>query len=294
MYGIIDIGSNTMRLSCYCVAERKLLTIFHKRSMVGLAAYVDEQKCLSKKGIQRAIETLGDFKNIAMCVGLDWLYVIATASFRNVENTKEIVERVQEATGLAVEVLSGKEEALCDFRGASYCTNVDSGMIVDIGGGSTELVSFREGRAGTASSMPVGSLQLFSKFVGELFPTRREEEEIRSHIGQKLGKLDMEKKELVLGVGGTNRTCLRLYNDYYHLPSQNMEMDCGKISEMLEKIRSGKKGGAARILKIVPDRVHTILPGMFVLDEINRRYQCKRVRVSDWGVREGYLIDKLL
>lgn len=294
MYGIIDIGSNTIRLSCYRVVEKQLIHIFHKKNMVGLAGYVNEKNCLSEKGIQKAIATLEDFKNIVMCVGLDRLYIIATASFRNVHNTKEIVESIREKTGLEVDVLSGKQEAMYDFNGATYCTDSESGMVIDIGGGSTELVCYKDGKAEEALSIPIGSLNMFSKFVDGLFPTEEEEDNIRNHVRKELDLLGLKKQKFVLGVGGTNRACMKLYNDYYEYDTKNTVMECEKISHMLVQMRKEERAWRNRILKIVPDRIHTIIPGMIVLDEIDKYYKCKKIGLSAWGVREGYMIEKVL
>ena len=71
-------------------------------------------------------------------------------------------------------------------------------------------------------------------------------------------------------------------------------MDSERISYMLEQLLNGKKTRKNRILRIVPDRIHTILPGIILMDEINKVYKTKKVEVSSWGVREGYLIQELL
>lgn len=295
MYGIIDIGSNTMRLSCYKVVEKQLIHIFHKKDMAGLAGYVDENNCLSDAGIQKAVSTLEDFRNIVTCVGLDKLYVIATASLRNINNTKEVVNEILDKTGMQVQVLSGKEEAMYDFKGASYCTDFKSGIVVDIGGGSTELVCFNNKEPESAVSLPIGSLNTFSKFVENLFPNKKEEDNIRKYVKEKLEDLnDLKKQKLVIGVGGTIRACTKLYNDYYDLHSKNTILDCERISAMLAKINDGKKSEMTKILKIVPDRIHTIIPGMILLDEINNYYKCRTIQLSAWGVREGYMIEKVL
>ena len=110
MYGVIDIGSNTVRLSCYKVVKKELIYVFHKKNMAGLASYVEKSGKLSDKGIKASIDILNDFKKIVSCVGLDQLFVIATASFRNVSNTKEIVDQIYKNTGLMVDVLTGEEE----------------------------------------------------------------------------------------------------------------------------------------------------------------------------------------
>lgn len=292
MYGIIDIGSNTMRLSCYRVVEKELIPTFHKKNMAGLAGYVDDDNCLSKKGIKRAIDTLEDFKKLIMCVGLDKLYVIATASIRNVDNTEKVVKEIFDKTGIEVEILSGKQEAMYDFQGATYCCDSESGLVVDIGGGSTELVCFDNHRVEDANSIPVGSLNCFSKFVDGLFPTEEEEEDIRAFVRKHLDKLKIGKQKIILGVGGTNRACMKLYNDYYDCESDNTIMESDKITELLQTIVGDEKTGMKRILKIVPDRIHTIIPGMIVIDEINQYCKCKKIQLSAGGVREGYMVEK--
>jgi exopolyphosphatase/guanosine-5'-triphosphate,3'-diphosphate pyrophosphatase len=295
MYCIIDIGSNTMRLSCYRVIDQQLTYVFHKKRMAGLASYVEENGNLSKKGLEKAIEILNDFKKIIQSVGIDTVYIIATASFRNVNNTQDILTQIKNTTDFDVEVLSGKEEAVYDFIGASYLTASRDGMVVDIGGGSTELVFYSDGIINNALSLPFGSLNLYSKKVAKLFPKKDEVHEIRKLIKDSLDKLGITiDNQKILGVGGTNRAVCKLYNEFFGLPSDNKVMKCSKITKMLHKIREDKRIALSYILQIVPERIHTIIPGMIIMDEINKYYQCNDVEVSSWGVKEGYLIQKLL
>ena len=295
MYCIIDIGSNTMRLSCYRVIDRQLTYVFHKKRMAGLASYVEENGNLLKKGLDKAIEILNDFKKIIQSVGIDTVFIIATASFRNVNNTQEILTQIKDATDFDVEVLSGEEEAVYDFIGASHLTSSRDGIVVDIGGGSTEIVFYSDGIIEKALSLPFGSLNLYSKKVAKLFPKKEEVHDIRKLIKDSLDKLAITKdNQTILGVGGTNRAVCKLYNEYFGLPSDNKVMKCSKITKMLHKIREDKRIALSYILQIIPERIHTIIPGMIIMDEINKYYQCKDVEVSSWGVREGYLIQKLL
>lgn len=295
MYCIIDIGSNTMRLSCYRVIDQQLTYVFHKKRMAGLASYVEENGNLTKKGLEKAIEILSDFKKIIQSVGIDTVFIIATASFRNVKNTQEILTQIRDTTGFDVEVLSGEEEAIYDFIGASHLSSPRDGMVVDIGGGSTELVFYSGVNIKKALSLPFGSLNLYSKKVEKLFPKKDEVHEIRKLIKDSLDKLGITiNNQTILGVGGTNRAVCKLYNEFFSLPSDNKVMKCNKITKMLHKIREDKQIALSYILQIVPDRIHTIIPGMIIMDEINKYYQCNDVEVSSWGVREGYLIQKLL
>lgn len=294
MYGIIDIGSNTMRLSCYKIVGKELSYVFHKKSMAGLASYINQDGDLTEKGIEKAVKILNDFHKISDSIGLEQVYVIATASLRNVSNTLDIIKMIKDRTSYEVEVLTGEEEAMFDFVGATFFTKAAEGLITDIGGGSTELVFYSGETVSKAVSIPIGSLKLYTEKVKKFFPKKNEVDEIRKCVKEELKKLQIKRQEkVIVGVGGTNRAVCKLYNDTYDLPSNNRIMECSKISDMFLQISENKDLGRKQILQIIPERIHTILPGMIVLEEIINCYNCEQVEISPWGVREGYLLVKL-
>ncbi len=294
MYGIIDIGSNTMRLSCYCVENGRLQQLFHKKNMAGLAGYVDESNKLTDKGIDKTIKTLESFKRMIGYVGLMSFYVIATASFRNVNNTQKIVDTIKKRTGIFVHVLSGREEAVYDFMGTKYYSDLEEGMVVDIGGGSTEIVQFIDNKIIDAESINIGSLNTYKKHVDNLFPTAEEEGEIRKMVRKKLDKLSFTGSKSLLGVGGSIRACLKLYNDYYGYKPNNMKMTYSKMHKLLKNTFRGGKPDLDRILKIIPERIHTITPGLIILDEICDAYSIKEIELSPGGLREGFMVEQLI
>ena len=164
MYAVIDIGSNTIRLVLYRVVDGEPRQMLNSKQAAGLAGYVDKEQRLTQKGIQKAIEVLRKFQLILESVTPRETFVFATASLRNVVNTQEVVQAIRKACGLEVRVLTGKEEALLDYSGALQALHVQDGLMVDIGGGSTELVRFREGKAQCACSLPMGSLNMYTRF----------------------------------------------------------------------------------------------------------------------------------
>lgn len=294
MYGVIDIGSNTMRLSCYRVAGCEIENVFHKKNVAGLASYVDESGNLSEEGIKAAIKTLKEFKQVITNVKLNELYVIATASFRNVENTEYIVNKIKTETGIDVEVISGEEEAEYDFIGAAYKNNLNEGLLIDIGGGSTELVFFEDMEVKKAVSIPIGSLNMFNKYVTGLIPNKAEMKKIRDCVKEKLDELNYTEKSgnIILGVGGTNRAVCKLYNELYNQEKENKKMKCREVRS-LSKVLMENSNAMRKVLQMVPDRVHTITPGLIILNTIAKYYSAKEMLVSECGVREGYLIYKL-
>ena len=144
LYGVIDIGSNTIRLVLYKLKGGVLLPMLNKKVAAGLAAYIEKDGHMTRKGIEKTVEVLYEFSQALDNVNAEAVYAFATASLRNITNSKEVVAEVSDRSGFDIRVLSGDEEATFDFYGATRITGEPDGFIADIGGGSTELVFYNE------------------------------------------------------------------------------------------------------------------------------------------------------
>lgn len=297
LYAIVDLGSNTMRLCIYEKNEPGLKSIFEKKTMAGLVNYIKNER-LSSTGIKRACEILTEYKQYIGNFGIEEkeLHVFATASLRNIVNTKEVIDKIKEVTGLDVELLSGEEEATLDFMGAIKVFQGDSGVLVDIGGGSTELVSFQDRQIRYATSMPVGSLNLYVNFVKKILPKEEERELIREHVKDALKSLELkpEATPFICGVGGTMRAAVKLANHIYGYGKENITVKTSDIKEILHQLHNSKKQTIAPVLQVIPDRIHTIIPGLIAVDTIADFYGAENIIVSKYGVREGYLYERIM
>jgi len=295
IYGIIDVGSNTIRLNIYKFENREFTSLLQKKTMAGLAGYVEEGK-MNEKGIKVACEIMSEYQNILHDFGIHHIYVFATASLRNINNTEEVVRYIKEKTGITVDVVSGEEEARLDFKGATNNMEVSSGILIDIGGGSTEIVTYENGQILQAVSMPIGSLSLFTKHVSKLLPKRSEREAIVEEVEtelQKLSNMSNKSYSIVCGVGGTIRATKKLHKELF-VHSDFNQMDTNDIASILTILQKRDKNTLRKILRVVPDRVHTIIPGMLILDTIIRYFGSEVIFISNYGVREGYLYSKVL
>ena len=170
--GIVDLGSNTIRLSIYQWEGRQFKLLMNKKEMAGLAGYIQDG-VLTDKGIEVACQILAAFRHLLENLEIRQMHVFATASLRNIVNTQEALDTIFSATGLQVQVLSGSQEAELSFLGATAGGGAPAaGLLVDIGGGSTELVAYDNGSITSGCSLPVGSLSLYSRYVTGLFPTK--------------------------------------------------------------------------------------------------------------------------
>lgn len=296
IYALIDIGSNTMRMNMYKCENEAVHLLFGTKEPAGLAGYVD-YGMMSQKGIEKAISVLRTFKSIVSNFQVDALYVFATASLRNIANSAEAVRQINQATGLDIDLISGEDEAVLDFVGATKMVDEDDGIVVDIGGGSTEIVTYKNREIINAVSIPIGSLNLYKHWVEELLPRKEERKKIRTEINKELDLIqDMiqGEYELICGVGGTIRGAKKLHNAACDLPESSQIVEMSQLNKLLKHLRHENKEAVDRILKVVPERVHTMVPGMMILKEVAKRFDSKLVHVSSYGVREGYLYDKVM
>ncbi len=294
---IIDLGSNTIRLCVYEHDGDKVKTLLGKKEMAGLANYVEKEK-LSAQGIEKACDILNQFIVLVnnLQVEKDNLHIFATASLRNIENTKEVIEVIKSRTTYEVELLSGEEEATLDFIGTTKCLDLESGIIVDIGGGSTEIVLFDHKTIQYAASMPIGSLNLYVKFVKKIIPKNEERHNIRQTVLEHISSIDIPQETVstICGIGGTIRGISKLNNSLYQLPGSNHIVETSHIKEILASVKNSHRKTITPILHNVPDRIHTIVPGMIIVDTIADYFNAKNIILSEYGIREGYLYERII
>lgn len=180
MYAIIDVGSNTVRMNIYKLERGQLSLVMGKKESVGLASYVKNGQMLPE-GVNRACEVLAEFRMILQDLGITDYHVFATAALRNAVNSRAAVA---------------------------------DGLLVDIGGASTELVVYAGGEIKKKVSLPIGSLNTYDRYVTNLLPSRAERKAIRQMVLNLL-KQDTDLYEgeytIVCGVGGTIRAGSRAY-----------------------------------------------------------------------------------
>ena len=291
-YAVIDIGSNTMRLSVYSCRGDHISVLFTKKETAGLAGYVTDG-AMTEDGADQCITVLKSFQESLLGIRIDGLSVFATASLRNVCNTEDILRTIARRTGIKVEILSGQEEAVLDFIGATHSVGMKNGLLIDIGG-STELTAFSEQTIFCAESISIGSLSLYTNYVEELLPTPAEQKAIRRAVWKKLEtvkSLAGSQFTDICGVGGTIRAVQKMNR---HVGGHSDGFSVKELRALLAKMQKPDKGALRMILKAVPDRIHTLIPGMLILDTAAEYFKSERIQVSAFGVREGFLYARVL
>lgn len=158
--GIIDIGSNSVRLVVYDGLTRTPVPLFNEKAVCALGKGLDKSGHLNPAGVKMALAAVERFVHLARAMGVAALDVLATAAARDATDGPEFIARLEKRCGVTVRLLSGEEEARNAALGVLCSIPEADGMVADLGGGSLELVMVENHRFGDFSSMPLGVLRL--------------------------------------------------------------------------------------------------------------------------------------
>lgn len=169
--------------------------------------------------------------------------------------------------------------------------------MTDIGGGSAELVIFDHGKVMQSTSINMGSLSAFRKFSSELFLNKDERKKLEKELKKLLDKSEIgkEEHEILCAVGGSARATGKLYNSYLKKDMDNLILVREDLDKLIEDFTDmDDKEKFDLIIKVKPDRIHTLVPGMIILASIGEYFGSDIIKISNTGLREGYIYNKIL
>lgn len=302
-YGIIDLGSNTIRLCIYevqCAAHEPLRkkdidTLLNYKVMAGLASHVKEG-AMTEEGVKRAIKTINAHLRRASHFNCDRIDIFATAVLRNCSNSHKATAEIEEGIGMRIAILSNEEEAHLGYLGAKLDQSLETGTMVDIGGGSTELTSINGGFDLAKTSIPQGSLSSFATYVKGLLPTQKEIDAIAQAFQEHASReeTDVYRSSQLYGIGGSIRSAAKLYGDLCNDGNRFNYLLPEHIDAILERYAKNPDAFAHEALRTVPDRIHTLIPGCVIIREAFKLCGGERLDICKYGVREGYLAERVL
>jgi exopolyphosphatase / guanosine-5'-triphosphate,3'-diphosphate pyrophosphatase len=295
MYAIIDLGSNTVRLNVYQLNDSQLKLVFSKKEFLSLASYITQEGTLSQEGIDLALSLVSHYQSVLSKLTVENAFLIATASIRQVSNHQEIIEALRKRVPFSVELLSEEEEGLADLEGALIDHSFTDGLVIDIGGGSTELVALQKNEVLFAKALKLGSLNAYLQFVSKVFPKKKELKSLTQEVKSQIKALSLPgfSSTYIYGIGGTVRATRKLAIALLQLPSETQELNLKHIQTLIELLVEREKETYLKLIQIIPERIHTILPGLKILEIVMKTFGQTLCIVVDKGVREGYLLKKL-
>jgi exopolyphosphatase/guanosine-5'-triphosphate,3'-diphosphate pyrophosphatase len=304
----IDIGTNTLRLLVAETGPDTFQELCSERRITRLGQDLDRTGMISREAQQRSISALLDFRDSIGRHDVLHTAAIGTSALRKASNTHEFVYDVKKRTGLDIRVITGEEEARLTLRGVSRmlkgvrsATGDDrlrSSLVIDIGGGSTEIIMTRPGKEPEMLSLALGAVYLTERFIVHDPPSREELELLRRVVRAELSMHDkvlgQDPAGVLIGTAGTVTTLAAMEQEM-------MEYDPEKINrfiltrEAIARIVTVLSRSMLKERKNIPGlesgREDIILAGAIVAQEIMERYGHTVMVVSDWGLREGVIID---
>lgn len=294
-YGIVDIGSNTVRLNLYKVENKdNVKSLLNKKTVAGLSSYVVDGQ-MTRKGADKLVRILKGYLDICNTFDIEEVHLFATAALRNALNSKDIVNYVEKEVGHKIEIISGEEEGNLGYLGILGDYEIDNGYILDIGGGSVEITVIEDKNIIFATSLTDGHLSMYKKHVDEIFPSIKEANKIKKKITKKLEKENIpvfSTPRPIYGVGGTIRACGNISQEMFDLPTNSL-IYSKTIRSLKDKLLDKDKETINTTLQVVPERIHTITPGIIILDTVFSFLNASELNISKKGVREGYLSKNL-
>ncbi len=286
-FAVCDIGSNTIKMKIY--SYNKVLTEeYSEVCNAKLISYINN-RVLSENGIRLLCDTINRFKERAKILNVKDFYAFATASLRRIDGFDSVAKTVYSDTGVHIDLVSGDDEAYFSFVGVkSSMTDFPNDCIMlDMGGGSTEIVVIEKGEKSESHSMNFGSLSLFLECNNF--------EDMQSLALSRLKECIKIYKttENAILVGGTALAINKVYKHYFS-EENNYKMKIEKLCLLYDFLKKLDKSGQELLKKLVPERITTIIPGLSAYIAIFKQFNVKNITVSTKGIREGYAIERII
>ena len=292
-FGVIDIGSNSIRLVVYDGAVRAPTPLFNEKVLCGLGRSVASTGTMGWEAINRALAALTRFRAIAHVLRVKNLRAIATAAVREAGDGPVFISRAEAVCGIRIEILSGEQEAYYAAQGITMGFVGPDGIAGDLGGGSLELIDLDGATLRGATTLAVGGLRLMD-LTGDKI------ERAVPLIDEALARvpwLAQGKGRPFYAVGGTWRAFAKVHMDSVNYPLRVMQgysIPARAAIDFIEQFRRLKKPAQVTGLAEVNRARREVLPyGMLVLERLLRRLESSEVVFSVFGIREGLLFAQL-
>ncbi len=296
----IDIGSNSIRQIIADVSESGAIRVVDEmKAAPRLGAGIQETGKLSDASMDEAIAVLSRMATLARQFGAKRIRAVATSAVREAENGADWLARVRAETGLRPVVLKGEDEARLGFRSALAHFDLESGraVVIDIGGGSLELVMSADGLVEHMISLPFGALRLTERyFSGGIRPAAMKKLRgmLRKKLRDALPVKDWRGAQLI-GSGGTftNLAGLVLARHGMHAARtvHGTVVSRVELEHVLESLQAQSATERRATPGLNPARADIIIAGLAVVAEVAARLEARELVVSSYGIREGILLD---
>jgi exopolyphosphatase/guanosine-5'-triphosphate,3'-diphosphate pyrophosphatase len=303
---VIDLGSNSFRLVVFMAGAgwwRRTDEIYEPvRIGEGLMA----SGSLAEAPMERALATLDVFSHFCRASGLgsDSVDAVATSAIRDADNAEDFLVRARERSGLAIRVLSGEEEARYGYLAAVNSSTLSNGFVLDLGGGSMQLVRVAERLQRESSSWRLGTVRMSERFLPANGPAKRKQlQELCDHVAAELRDAAWLDDGAgaggarLVGIGGTVRNLAAAAQRAAGLPSngvQGMIIERDALDDLVARLAALPASERASIPGVKPARADLILAGAVVVQGVLKAGGFSGLETTEAGLREGVFFERLL
>lgn len=297
--GLIDVGSNTIRLVIFEIDEYFSITELQNiKTPARLVQYL-ENELMSDKGIAVLLKVLKSFAEIAERYTITKMIPVATAAIRQSKNATDILTRIKDETGIDLKILSEQEEAFYGNYAVRYSMDTKDGITIDIGGGSTELTLFKNKEVVASHSFPFGTVSLQHQFFDEKeHNDKKAIKSARKWVHKQFQSLKWipDANVPLIGIGGSARNIADVYqreNDYPIAGIHGYLMKEKALKDTVDLFTSLSINKLAELDGLSHDRKDIILPAGIVFTELFDVMNAPVFALSNRGLREGLLMEYL-
>ena len=293
----IDVGSYSVRLSV-AQLDGELKIIHEEGKITALATDLRSDGLLKEDRIEETLSVIKEFLQKAHEFGVDSLKLVGTEALRRAKNSKDFLQRLKDTTGYDLKVITPEEEGRYAFLSVAYSLRPKGRFcVIDQGGGSTEFVCGRDFVVESLTSFPFGIVNLTEEFIKSDPPKNYELESLKNFLDEHIKEVVQPCDELV-GIGGTITTVAAIEYGVFPYRGEEVhgkELSIDRLMFWLETLSSmSESQRIASFPHIEPKRAKVIIPGILIFYRSMLLFGKDRIRVSDWGLKEGVLVDELL
>ena len=283
--GVIDLGTNSTRLLVAEVEDGRVDEVARDTTITRLGESVDERRKLLPTAVARVRNVLSGYRRELERLGAERVLVLATSSVRDAENGEAFLGEIEWSYGFTTRLLSGEEEADLTRRGVAGGRELDpDALVLDIGGGSTELITERE-----QISIDMGSVRVTERFLHSDPPTGEELDAAAHAVRELLPELQPAE---AIGVAGTITSIAALeLGDYDPERIDGYRLSRAAVEAQLERLASLPLAERRELPGLDPDRAPVIVAGAVIVDEVMKRYDLDELEVSERDLLHGAALE---
>jgi exopolyphosphatase/guanosine-5'-triphosphate,3'-diphosphate pyrophosphatase len=297
----IDVGSNSVHMVVADVApDGRIAVVDRVKEMLRLGRGAFTTGRLAPEAMELGVRAMQTFAHLAKARRVERLRVVATSAVREAQNGPAFVQRLRRETGLPVHVISGGEEAELIFRAARHALGLEGGphLLVDVGGGSVELVLVRDGKPLWLRSLPLGVTRLTERFLGGDPPSGRRVKRLEKHLEREMGTILATARyggvHRAVGTSGTVNTLVamaRAARGDYLGRLHGASASAAEVHRLRRRILALPTGRRAEIRGIDGKRVDLMPAAAVLIDFVLSRAGAANLVACSWALREGVLLD---